>query len=453
MKCQKCGSEIDDDSLFCSKCGAKVESVVEEKFKCPKCGSEVTKDSKFCRKCGNELIWDNVDYNHIPVPVKAEEETAPAAQTVQTVQAAPRKRADVNKIFGFISLGLISLAVLLLFIGWFGDTLSLNGSALLRSYAGDSSSARLDITWFFGRSFDSVKSLKEYEGQGAYVFALIFTILNTLTYVIMLVGILAFGTLAILNAVKKVQGKEVKSTYIGGLIATTLPHIVYTSMLYSTAMSVTGSGRSESINIGLGWGSILVIGALIYLFAASVLELFAKESKGFNKKRLVSSITYTVSLITGLVMLLCLSGSILSMTEKMSSNSSMTAASTPYAFTLSTITQMCSDTTTEVPYLYLPILSFFFHILAIIIAVPTFSGLVKKNDSANIVGFACGIFFFIASVIFGIIGMNQSIDPSQREAVSCGVGPAAIAAIVFAVMTFALIAVSLSFKKKSEQIA
>ena len=65
IKCKHCGVPLDDDSLFCVICGAKVEPQGKA---CPCCGVEVEDDSVFCTKCGKRLIEQ-------VVPIQEEEES------------------------------------------------------------------------------------------------------------------------------------------------------------------------------------------------------------------------------------------------------------------------------------------------------------------------------------------------------------------------------------------
>lgn len=50
MICPNCNAEIEDGSVFCSKCGKKI--IVN---KCPNCDTEVKDDDLFCPKCGTKL--------------------------------------------------------------------------------------------------------------------------------------------------------------------------------------------------------------------------------------------------------------------------------------------------------------------------------------------------------------------------------------------------------------
>lgn len=62
MKCIKCGADIPEESVFCLKCGEKVQNV--EAYEnvqniggeyCPLCGVQNAVDSEFCFRCGNRL--------------------------------------------------------------------------------------------------------------------------------------------------------------------------------------------------------------------------------------------------------------------------------------------------------------------------------------------------------------------------------------------------------------
>lgn len=47
LKCEKCGTKLDDKAKFCKNCGEAVELNV-----CEVCGTPIAKDSRFCEECG-----------------------------------------------------------------------------------------------------------------------------------------------------------------------------------------------------------------------------------------------------------------------------------------------------------------------------------------------------------------------------------------------------------------
>ena len=61
MICAHCHSEIADDSMFCTECGAKVEpsaasSMLRSSARvCPHCGNDIPADAEFCTMCGARL--------------------------------------------------------------------------------------------------------------------------------------------------------------------------------------------------------------------------------------------------------------------------------------------------------------------------------------------------------------------------------------------------------------
>lgn len=57
-KCVGCGAELEKSIVFCSKCGAKNEPIVEiqpEGVVCPSCGVVVSEGSAFCQACGTKV--------------------------------------------------------------------------------------------------------------------------------------------------------------------------------------------------------------------------------------------------------------------------------------------------------------------------------------------------------------------------------------------------------------
>lgn len=61
MICTHCHSEIADDSMFCTECGAKVDTFATSSMQrpsarvCPHCGNDIPADAEFCTMCGARL--------------------------------------------------------------------------------------------------------------------------------------------------------------------------------------------------------------------------------------------------------------------------------------------------------------------------------------------------------------------------------------------------------------
>jgi len=94
MYCRNCGAQIDDDALFCTKCGIKLTDNLHFN-NCIYCGSSLKKDAVFCTQCGNRIkpeepaIIDN-DTNDIENNIEEQQKDARAVnkQTVQIEQVA-----------------------------------------------------------------------------------------------------------------------------------------------------------------------------------------------------------------------------------------------------------------------------------------------------------------------------------------------------------------------------
>lgn len=51
--CSNCGTPLDDNQAFCSKCGT--QKIAPKKIACSKCGTELQDGQKFCPKCGQKV--------------------------------------------------------------------------------------------------------------------------------------------------------------------------------------------------------------------------------------------------------------------------------------------------------------------------------------------------------------------------------------------------------------
>ena len=95
--CNYCGAPLDDDALFCRKCGKEIGIGK----KCPRCGNEERADSIFCAKCGMKL-----DPQKVPFMFPIQEE-------VQINEREKRKNRVPKKV-----INIVLAAVLLAFLYW-----------------------------------------------------------------------------------------------------------------------------------------------------------------------------------------------------------------------------------------------------------------------------------------------------------------------------------------------
>lgn len=81
MICAHCHSEIADDSMFCTECGARVEASAASSTlhpsarACPHCGNDIPADAEFCTMCGARL--EAGDDAALTTAVGSESESAP----------------------------------------------------------------------------------------------------------------------------------------------------------------------------------------------------------------------------------------------------------------------------------------------------------------------------------------------------------------------------------------
>ena len=105
-QCSKCGAPLDDDALFCTSCGTKLEAGK----RCIHCGAPIDNDSLFCTSCGgrqNSSQPTFVAQPQQPVPVQ------PPIQETEVVSGSDEKRKQ------YIIIACVVLAVLLCAGGWF----------------------------------------------------------------------------------------------------------------------------------------------------------------------------------------------------------------------------------------------------------------------------------------------------------------------------------------------
>ncbi len=59
VSCERCGADIDADSVFCSSCGARKISKLPREIICTLCGNMAKEGQTFCTKCGARIIGDD----------------------------------------------------------------------------------------------------------------------------------------------------------------------------------------------------------------------------------------------------------------------------------------------------------------------------------------------------------------------------------------------------------
>lgn len=122
MFCSKCGNELNDNDVYCFKCGAKVhnDSVNTIRLTCQNCGSSMTFDNEkqiiACPYCGSkELIpeSDNVKIERIK-----SESALSQMQMSYDIEEKKRKRSLKENIIQLFII-LCATVVFVIFDIWF----------------------------------------------------------------------------------------------------------------------------------------------------------------------------------------------------------------------------------------------------------------------------------------------------------------------------------------------
>ena len=69
-KCSNCGAQLDNDALFCTECGTKVEIPSN---RCLNCGAGVEEGQAFCTECGTPLNVASATNTPVQTPVAAQQ--------------------------------------------------------------------------------------------------------------------------------------------------------------------------------------------------------------------------------------------------------------------------------------------------------------------------------------------------------------------------------------------
>ena len=427
MKCPKCGFENPEDSQYCEECGTKLEV---EKFLCPACSAVVKKGAKHCGQCGKELTWVDADYDSIPVPMKSKKvETAVAKPTTKENKTTTTSSFNKKKIIPIISLVLVALGVLFTFIGWFGDAISVKGIG----------GSNIGLTYFFKDCYQECNELRNLPYHEAFGMHLAVCMLNTTTYVVMLLGILIFGSYTIYTHAKTLNGAKMSYPRVGsiGLMATTLIHICFTSFLYS-------GSNTTVLKMEFGWGFGLAIAGLVLILLSLLLERFNPEFDGFNTNRFVSTIVSSTMAILSFVVLLLIVTPINSVR-----NGSASVEFTPYSIMLNAMMNYSNGGTMGKE--FGPALaSFLFFWIAFNVGLISLLLNNKENKLGTIITSGVTLLHVITGLVYGCISINKM---GLGSSVKAGCSASFVWAVILTVMLVACGIVSMVFKNKARAVA
>ena len=117
MRCQKCGSLVNDGAKFCQECGSEIATETKELVGnvCCQCGNILKKNALFCNKCGHKLLESQTESErgnkcpHCNLILKDE--------VMKSIDATPKKKKDNGLVF-LIVLLVVALTASVSVIGY-----------------------------------------------------------------------------------------------------------------------------------------------------------------------------------------------------------------------------------------------------------------------------------------------------------------------------------------------
>lgn len=137
MKCDHCGNEVRDGSVYCHYCGSKI--TYPQNRLCPNCHKELSEDMQFCSSCGTRVVSQSPTQDTTPKPNITEPMhtyTATVKQSTANMQNRIAEKgkmsAQVGKFFGLskkigvlLDFGAVGLCFWGYFKGQFGLTFAM----------------------------------------------------------------------------------------------------------------------------------------------------------------------------------------------------------------------------------------------------------------------------------------------------------------------------------------
>ena len=286
--CQKCGYPVSTDEVFCRHCGHQIE----KEYRCESCGAVVEETAKFCPNCGAK--------NENPViAIKKADKTVKKSDPTQVAGL-------VNKILFWAVGGTLLFLFVLMFIGCFGDILSINIRGMASETAGSSlmnGEYTRSIKYFFGEGAKQIRADSENLKNGGYeFFATMMLVFETLAWIGAIIAIIIsaiFLTINFVKGPKKDFKLRTKPFFVAsGFVAHYLFLIALQNIVY---MEVTDRpatyARTWNVDLTFGWGTSMMLVAIVLGFVTIIAFKILKAI--FEKKDIVKT-----SVLGGLVLIL-----------------------------------------------------------------------------------------------------------------------------------------------------
>ncbi len=300
MRCNECGKENVEDAIYCASCGKRLDG----KMPCTSCGRLNEPTNTYCVFCGTRIDGKTVcaqcgqayEGNFCP---------ACGYGNKEKLKAAKMERNDgkgfldkIWSLFGGVSIafGVVLAMIFVFFIGLQAEGAGLTEKVNIFYYFGDAyeESRAMDLTgmteWFAGR-------VESYTSLG--------NILGTVFSALILLSVLAFGTVAIIRYALFWAGKSKKEPY-GWALAAIFSFFASAALFYCyNGASVRGTGNissllGSSVEIETSFNGVTVAGIVLCAIALGISLVFRWAQAGGSIWK-VSFLPQTVCAILGTI--------------------------------------------------------------------------------------------------------------------------------------------------------
>ena len=310
-KCLNCGTECQDEDLFCPKCG---ERLIDENA-CQKCGSHVDPKDDFCRHCGHKIEKEyrcekcnavlNEGAKFCPECGTKVENPVVSNKNVSKAKSNPVSSNNLmNKIVFFIFGGTMILLFVLMLVGCFGDIIatyeSPRGAGLLAILGGNS---KVSIDYFFGKAVKNIKTATEHMNYPEYkIFSIVMLVFEYIFWVTA-IGFAIFGiTYAIIKLVKGYKNKDysLNNKFYAACALCGLPYLFIFAIQNFVDIHIAASAYEVTTNIKydmgvrFGWGTTMIMVAIIIAVCLIALQRVAQaisEKNNIVRTSIVSAIS------------------------------------------------------------------------------------------------------------------------------------------------------------------
>ena len=274
MECMYCGTENPSGSLFCKKCGRRLDGMAL----CPSCGNLTPADGEFCVNCGS-----NRNAPVIPRPKPAEVNPAQlysvrgdavSSRSVREKKAhtpaadvRPVSRREVILGYAADACAAFAALVAVVFVFLIGTSISVGtGSVSAGTNVGN------DIFYYFGGVYDEISALITSNGvsdSSVYAYALTTgAVLTTMVSAAAMAATAVCFILTVIRYIKRLLRKTDKGVF-GLSVATFISYISGVALFFmcvaqrsEIASVVTYLGANSATVAGIVLGAIAVVAAM-----------------------------------------------------------------------------------------------------------------------------------------------------------------------------------------------